>query len=261
MSTDRDLAAMVRDSIPGSELYSIDPVAIKTAAARRRTRQRATIFACVAVAAVSITGATLLTGPTQGPQETDGPPAAATTPTTLPRMKPGCSGPHLRITGAPEVGLHRVSTRVGAEVRIPAIVLDHPASTLLDGTLLVGAPGTTAGHYITDPHIRSLPPLPATDITRAEKPAGSAESPPGRAGHLAIHRHGAGRLPRLFPLHLPSSGCLQRGPELRAGVGIRPGGHDPRDLMRDAVCPPTYTRCPSSLRSFVAIRPLPSADR
>lgn len=217
MSTDRDLAAMVRDSIPGSELYSIDPVAIKTAAARRRTRQRATIFACVAVAAVSITSATLLTGPTQGPQETDGPPAAATTPTTLPRMKPGCSGPHLRITGAPEVGLHRVSTRVGAEVRIPAIVLDHPASTLLDGTLLVGAPGTTAGHYITDPHIRSLPPLPATDITRAENQRARQNLRQGEQAILRFTATAPGDYPVYFLFTYQARGACNEG--LSSGPG------------------------------------------
>lgn len=219
MSTDRDLAAMVRDSIPDSELYSIDPVAIKTAAARRRTRRRATIFASVAVAAVSITGAALLTGPTQGPQETDGPPAAATTPTTLPRMKPGCSGPHLRITGAPEVGLHRVSTRVGAEVRIPAIVLDHPASTLLDGTLVVGAPGTTAGHYITDPHIRSLPPLPATDITRAENQRARQDLRQGERAILRFTATAPGDYPVYFLFTYQARGACNEGLSPGPGAG------------------------------------------
>lgn len=164
MTTDEDLAAMVRDSIPESELHSFDPTAIEAAAMRRRARRRNRVWIVGAVAAAGIVGAGLLGRPEPSPQATGGPPSASGAPTTGPlRLGPGCSFPVIDITGAPAAGRFSVSSRVEVEATIEAVV-PKQVLVLLDGALVVGIPGSTKGRSI-DPGSQLPNPLPKTDIT------------------------------------------------------------------------------------------------
>jgi len=211
MTTDQDLAALVRNSIPDSELHSVDPDAIKTAASRRRARRRTVILAGLAVAAVSITRAILLSSPTPAPQTADDSPAAAKGSPVPPRSHPGCPPPLIRITGAPMTGFLTVSTRVGAEVTIPAVVPNNPASTLVDGALVVGAPGTTMGRYVTDPAARPFPPLPATDITRAENQVGRQTLRQGEPAIVRFTATAPGDYPVFYLFTYQGQGNCTRG--------------------------------------------------
>lgn len=147
MSTDEDLTAMLRNSVPDDDLRSFDPTELAAVAARRRARRRTVLLAGIAVAAIGIGGPALLGPETPSPQPTGDAAMPSNTPTPTPRgLRPSCGGLAIRITGNPELGaLYELSAKAGTEVAIEAEVLTRPDETLLEGALLVGRPGTVLG--------------------------------------------------------------------------------------------------------------------
>lgn len=222
MTTDQDLAAMVRGAIPNSELHAVDPDVIKTAAARRRARRRVVIVAGVAVAALSISGATLLSGPT--PPGADLPaadsPTAAKDSQTPPWMGPGCEGPAIRMIGADGTNFLTMATRVGVEITMPAIVPSDPSTILLEGALVVGRPGTTyGGPSITDPKA-PRPPMPATDITQPGRQVARQTLHMGEQAALQVTPTAPGDYPVFFIYRFQSQGDCTKGLANAPGSGV-----------------------------------------
>lgn len=225
MTTDKDLAAMVRGAIPDSELHPIDPDVITTAAARRRARRRTVILAGVSVAALTVGGATLLSGPT--PPAADLPAAesaaaAEASPTPTSRMAPGCVGPVIEMKGGEDTGFVTMATRVGVEVTVSAIEPSVPSTTILEGALVVGRPGTTYGLYVTDLSA-PLPPLPATDITHTGNQVARQALRQGEQGTLRFTPPAPGDYPVYWLYKFQNQGDCTKGltdkaKEARSGV-------------------------------------------
>jgi len=169
MSTENDLTQLLKGSIPHDEIQPTDPAPIKRKAAARRARRRGgLVLTGLAVAGVGIAASALLGGPTTSSQIATDQVSASPSSTALPHMRPGCPPPFVKITGEPAAGVYELTTEVGAEAEIRAIVPGNAGSRFLEGSLILAKPGTTVGRYITDPDVPTLPPLPATDVSRAE---------------------------------------------------------------------------------------------
>lgn len=209
MNTENDLTRLLKGSMPTDEIPPADPVIIKRKAAARRARRRGGLAVTgLAVGGVGIAAATLIGGPTTPQIATD---PVTPSSTAVPRMHPGCPPPFVKITGEPAAGLYELSTRVGEEAVIRAVVPGNSASRFLEGELILAKPGTTVGPSITDPNVRTLPPLPATDVSRAENQLQRLPLSLGAPGALRFSPSAAGDYPVYYYVNYQGQGECSEG--------------------------------------------------